>query len=278
VERDAPYDIDQGDRAMTGLSKAAAMAAALLITALSLGAPAGAQEAAKVQAKNVLLVHGAWADGSSWAKVIPLLQAAGLHVTAVQNPLTSLADSDTETKRVLALQDGPTVLVAHSWGGTVISDVGTDPKVTGLVYIAARAPDADEDFVALSGKFPTGSVRAGIQNNNGSTTLSEDSFLKYFANGVDPTEAKVLYAVQEPTAATIFGGRTAAAAWRTKPSWYAVSKQDQTINPDLERFLAKRMNATTVELDAGHLSLVSQPKQVADLILAAAGRHEEHRR
>jgi pimeloyl-ACP methyl ester carboxylesterase len=274
VERDAPYDIDQGDRAMTGLSKAAAMAAALLITALSLGAPAGAQEAAKVQAKNVLLVHGAWADGSSWAKVIPLLQAAGLHVTAVQNPLTSLADSDTETKRVLALQDGPTVLVAHSWGGTVISDVGTDPKVTGLVYIAARAPDADEDFVALSGKFPTGSVRAGIQNNNGSTTLSEDSFLKYFANGVDPTEAKVLYAVQEPTAATIFGGRTAAAAWRTKPSWYAVSKQDQTINPDLERFLAKRMNATTVELDAGHLSLVSQPKQVADLILAAAGRHE----
>jgi pimeloyl-ACP methyl ester carboxylesterase len=258
---------------MTRLSMAAAMAAAVLTTALSVAAPADAQEVARVQAKNVVLVHGAWADGSSWANVIARLQAAGLHVTAVQNPLTSLVDSDAETRRVLALQDGPTVLVAHSWGGTVISDVGTDPKVTGLVYIAARAPDAGEDFVALSGKFPTGAVRAGIQNNNGSTTLSEDSFLKYFANGVDATQAKVLYAVQEPTAATIFAGRTSAAAWRSKPSWYAVSKQDHTINPDLERFLAKRINASTVELDAGHLSLVSHAKQVADLILAAAGRH-----
>lgn len=225
-------------------------------------------------ARNVVLVHGAWADGSSWAQVIPRLQAAGLHVTAVQNPLTSLQDSVAATRRALALQDGPTVLVAHSWGGTVISEVGTDPKVTGLVYVAARAPDANEDFVALSAKFPTGAVRAGIQEHDGFTKLSEDSFLKYFANGVDPTTAKVLYAVQEPTAASIFAGRTTAAAWRGKPSWYAVSKLDQTINPDLQRFLAKRMNATTVELEAGHLSLVSRPDQVADLILAAAGKPE----
>jgi pimeloyl-ACP methyl ester carboxylesterase len=246
------------------------LAAAALVGIL--GFAARAQTAAPVEAKNVVLIHGAWADGSSWAEVIPLLQAAGLNVTAVQNPLTSLADSVAETRRALALQDGPTVLVAHSWAGTVLSETGLDPKVTALVYVAARAPDAGEDFVALSGKFPAGAVRAGVQEHDGFTKLSEDSFLKYFANGVEPTKAKVLYAVQEPTAASIFGGRTTVAAWHSKPSWYAVSKLDQTINPDLERFLAKRMNATTIEVEAGHLSLVSHPREIADLILAAAGR------
>src|SRR6266852_5455884 len=166
-----------------------------------------AQTSSPVQARNIVLVHGAWADGSSWSEVIPRLQAAGLHVTAVQNPLTSVEDSVAETRRVLARQDGPTVLVAHSWGGTVISETGTDPKVSALVYVAARGPDAGEDFVALSGKFPAGAVRAGVQENDGFTKLSEESFLKYFANGVEPTKAKVLYAVQEPTAVSLFGGR-----------------------------------------------------------------------
>jgi len=249
------------------------LAVAALAGILSqIGSPA--QAATPVEARNVVLVHGAWADGSSWAEVIPLLQAAGLKVTAVQNPLTSLEDSVAATRRALALQDGPTVLVAHSWGGTVISETGTDPKVTALVYVAARGPDAGEDFVALSGKFPTGPVRAGIQEHDGFTKLSEESFLKYFANGVEAKKAEVLYAVQEPTASALFGGRTTAAAWRSKPSWYAVSKLDQTINPDLERFLAKRMNATTVELDAGHLSLVSHPGEIANLILAAAGHQK----
>src|ERR1700688_40307 len=260
-----------GSMKMVRLVLALAVAA---LTAMRGGIEAHAQTAAPVQARNVVLVHGAWADGSSWAEVIPLLQAAGLSVTAVQNPLTSLADSDAATRRALALQNGPTVLVAHSWAGTVISDVGIDPKVTALVYVAARAPDAGEDFLALSGKFPTGPVRAGVQEHDGFTKISEESFLKYFANGVEPREAKVLYAVQEPTAAALLGDRTTAAAWHTKPSWYAVSKLDQTINPDLERFLAKRMNARTVELEAGHLSLVSHPKQIADLILTAAGRRE----
>jgi pimeloyl-ACP methyl ester carboxylesterase len=228
--------------------------------------------AAPAQARNVVLVHGAWADGSSWSDVIPHLQAAGLHVTAVQNPLASIEDSVAETRRVLALQDGPTVLVAHSWGGTVISETGTDPKVSALVYVAARAPDANEDFVALSGKFPTMPVRAGVEDHDGFTTISEEAFIKYFANGVQHERAEVLYAVQQPTAASLFGGRTTAAAWRTKPSWYAVSKLDQTISPDLERFLAKRMKAHVIEVNAGHLSLVSHPKEVADLILEAAGR------
>jgi len=251
------------------------LALAVAALAAMLGeSSARAQPAPPVQARNVVLVHGAWADCSSWAEVIPLLQAAGLNVTAVQNPLTSLEDSVAATRRALALQDGPTVLVAHSWAGTVISETGVDPKVSALVYVAARAPDAGEDFVALSGKFPTGPVRAGVQTHDGFTLLSEDSFLKYFANGVEPKQARVLYAVQEPTAASLFGGRTTVAAWRSKPSWYAVSKLDQTINPDLERFLAKRMNATTVELEAGHLSLVSHPRQIADLILAATGRKQ----
>ena len=258
---------------MMKLQALAAMAVGVLAATLG-GFEAHAQPAAPVGARNVVLIHGAWADGSSWAEVIPRLQAAGLKVTAVQNPLTTLAESVAATRRALALQDGPTVLVAHSWGGTVLSEVGTDPKVTALVYVAARAPDAGEDFVALSGKFPVGPVRAGIQQHDGFTTITEEAFLKFFANGVTRTKAEVLYAAQEPTAASLFGERTTTAAWHSKPSWYAVSKLDQTIDPDLERFLAKRMNATTVELNAGHLSLVSHPKEIADLILAAASRRE----
>jgi pimeloyl-ACP methyl ester carboxylesterase len=258
---------------MTKLRTLAALAVGMLTATLG-SFEAHTQPSTPVEARNAVLIHGAWADGSSWAEVIPRLQAAGLKVTAVQNPLTTLADSVAATRRALALQDGPTVLVAHSWGGTVLSEVGIDPKVTALVYVAARAPDAGEDFVALSGKFPTGPVRAGIQQHDGFTTISEEAFLRSFANSVDHTKAEVLYAVQEPTSASLFGERTTAAAWHSKPSWYAVSKLDQTINPDLERFLAKRMNATTVELNAGHLSLVSHPKEIADLILAAAGRRE----
>ena len=248
-----------------------AMIAASMVSAI-LFAPTVSAQPKPTVAHNVVLIHGAWADGSSWGAVIARLQAAGLHVTAVQNPLTSLADSVAATKQALALQDGPTVLVAHSWGGTVLSETGVDSKVSALVYVAARAPDAGEDFVALSAKFPTMPVRAGVQNHDGITTLSEDAFLKYFANGVEPAKAKELYAEQGPTAASLFAGKTTAAAWHSKPSFYAVSKDDQTISPDLERFLAKRMNATTVELDAGHLSLVSKSKEVADLILAAAGQ------
>jgi pimeloyl-ACP methyl ester carboxylesterase len=160
---------------------------------------ARAQAPGPVQARNMVLVHGAWADGSSWSEVIQRLQAAGLHVTAVQNPLTSVEDSGAETRRVLALQDGPTVLVAHSWGGTVISETGTDPKVSALVYVAARAPDANEDFVALSGKFPTMPVRAGVQTHDGFTTISEDAYLKYFAHRAGALNPTVL------TASWIFG-------------------------------------------------------------------------
>jgi pimeloyl-ACP methyl ester carboxylesterase len=225
-----------------------------------------------VPAKNVVLVHGAWADGSSWAEVIARLQAAGLHVTAVQNPLTTVEESVEATRRIIGQQDGPTVLAGHSWGGTVVSEAGTDPKVTALVYVAARAPDAGEDFVALSAKFPTMPVRAGVQNKDGWTVISEQAFLDDFANGVPHDKAEVLYAEQAPTMASLFSGKTTAAAWHTKPVYYAVAKQDLTIAPDLERYLAKRMNATTVEVDGGHLIMVSHADEIADLILKAAGK------
>ena len=240
--------------------------------ALAFSTSATAQPVERVKADNVVLVHGAWADGSSWLAVIPRLQAAGLNVTSVQNPLTSLADDVAATRRALALQHGPTVLVGHSYAGTVITQAGIAPVVSALVYVAARAPDAGEDFTKLSAKFPTMPVRAGAQEHDGFVSLTEDAYVKYFASDLPRAQARALYATQQPIAKDLFSGVTTAAAWRTKPSWYAVSRADQTTSPELERFLAKRMHATTIELDSGHLSILSHPAEIADLILAAAGR------
>ena len=229
--------------------------------------------AAPTQVRNVVLVHGLYADGSSWEKVIPLLQAKGLHVTSVQNPTTSL-DADVDAvKRALAHQDGPTLLVAHSYGGMVISQAGDDPKVSGLVYIAARAPDAGEDYPALTRKFPAAPASAGVQwSSDGYGKLSENAFVKDFAGDLPTKEAQAYYAVQQPVGKAITSAKTTVAAWRDKPTWYAVSTEDRTINPDLERFMANRMKAHTVEIDSSHVSLISHPQEVADLILEAAGQ------
>jgi len=223
-------------------------------------------------ARNVVLVHGAYADGSCWSEVIGRLQQAGLKATAVQNPLTSLADDVAATRRILALQDGPTVLVGHSWAGTVISEAGVDPKVSALVYVAARAPDAGEDYAALAAKFPTPPATAGLVKSDGFAQLSEEAFLRDFAGDLDPAKARVLYAVQGRISATLFASRTTEAAWRSKPSWYAVSTNDRTTSPELERFLANRMKAKTIKLASGHLSMLSHPQDIANLILVAAGQ------
>src|SRR5438128_3145610 len=233
--------------------------------------PAAARSQNSVKARNVVLVHGAYADGSSWLEVIPYLQAAGIKATAVQNPLSSLADDVVATKRILALQDGPTVLVGHSWAGTVISEAGVDPKVSALVYVAARAPDAGEDYGALAAKFPTPPASAGLVKSEGYARLSEESFLRDFAGDLDPIRARVLFAVQGRISATLFASKTTQAAWTTKPTWYAVSTEDRTTSPELERFLANRMKAKTIELKSSHVSLLSHPQEIADLILTAAG-------
>jgi pimeloyl-ACP methyl ester carboxylesterase len=250
-------------RSFNGLLAAIAVASVMPVMAEAKDAPV---------ARNVVLVHGLFADGSSWIDVIPYLQRAGLNVTSVQNPLTSLADDVAATRRVLALQDGPTVLVGHSYAGMVISETGNDPTVSALVYVAARAPDAGEDWGALVAKYPKPPASAGVIKKDGFFWLNEDAFLRDFAGDVEPSKARALYAVQGRGADALSNAKTTTAAWRVKPTWYQVSAEDRTINPDLERFLAKRMHATTIELDSSHVSLVSHPKEIADLILLAAGR------
>jgi pimeloyl-ACP methyl ester carboxylesterase len=222
--------------------------------------------------RSVVLVHGAYADGSSWSEVIQRLQAAGVTATAVQNPLRSVADDAAATRAILARHAEPTILVGHSYGGTVITEAGVDPHVVGLVYVAARAPDAGEDYAALTKTFPTPPATAGLVFKDGFGSLNEHAFLHDFANGVDRTRARVLYAIQGRISTTLFADRTTVAAWRSKPSWYAISKMDRTTSPELERFLAKRMKAKTIELDSGHLSLITHPRQITELILRAA-RH-----
>jgi pimeloyl-ACP methyl ester carboxylesterase len=223
------------------------------------------------KAKNVVLLHGLFADGSSWSEVIPRLQSAGLNVTSVQNPLTTLGDAVAATLRVLGRQNGPTVLAGHSFSGMIVTEAGVHPNVSALVYVAARAPDAGEDYSALAKKFPASPASAGIIFDGDEGRLTEAAFLNDFANDLPEAKARALFAAQWPFQRALVTERTTNAAWRSKPSWYAVSTEDRTINPDLQRFMAKRMRATTIEVKASHVSLISQPQSIANLILDATG-------
>jgi pimeloyl-ACP methyl ester carboxylesterase len=227
---------------------------------------------ASTKVRNVVLVHGLFADGSSWSEVIARLQATGLNVTSVQNPLTTLPEAVASTQRVLARQAGPTVLVGHSFSGMIVTEAGMHPNVSALVYVAARAPDAGEDYTALAKRFPAPPASAGIVFDGDEGRLSEAAFLRDFAGDLPEAKAKLLYAVQEPFQKALLTGKTTQAAWRSKPSFYAVSTEDRTINPDLERFMAKRMGAKTIEVKASHLSLISHPDEITRLILEAAGQ------
>src|SRR6202142_2171735 len=237
-----------------------------------ISAPVPAAISAPVPARNVVLVHGLFADGSSWSEVIARLQAAGLNVTSVQNPLTTLPDAVAAAQRVLARQDGPTVLVGHSFSGMIVTEAGVHPNVSALVYVAARAPDAGEDYAALAKTYPTPPATAGIVFDGDEGRLSEKAFLQDFAGDLPAAKARVLYAVQQPFNKALLAGKTTHAAWRSKPSYYAVSTEDRTINPDLERFMAKRMGAKTIEVKSSHLSLISHPDEITRLILEAAGQ------
>lgn len=226
----------------------------------------------RAAARNVVLVHGLFADGSCWLDVIPRLQEADLEVTSVQNPLTSLPDSVAAARRVLDRQSGPTVFVGHSFAGTILTELGSHERVSALVYVAARAPDVGEDYTALTKRFPEAPGTADIIFDGDEGRLSEEGFLRDFAGDLPKARARALFAVQEPFRKELVAGRTTQAAWRSKPSFYSVSTEDRTIDPGLQRFMAKRMNARTIEIASSHLAMISHPKEITQLILEAAGR------
>ena len=221
---------------------------------------------------NIVLVHGAWADGSCWSGVIERLQGGGYHVTAPQFPETSLADDVARLRHVLELQDGPTIVAGHSYGGQIMTALGTDaPNVAGLVYIAAFGIDEGESLGALLSQGPTPPALEHLfTDSRGFGWIPEDDFVKHFASGVDPVRARVLHAVQQPLAGSTFTDVMGAPAWKSLPCWYLVAAQDQAIPPDAERMFAGRMGATTIEVPSGHLAMVSHPAEVAQLVESAA--------
>jgi pimeloyl-ACP methyl ester carboxylesterase len=248
--------------------------AALAALPLSVLSPAATPPVgpAPIGVKNIVLVHGAFADGSSWARVIPLLQAKGYHVTAVQNPLTSLADDVAATKRAIALQNGPVLLVGHSWGGSVITEAGNDPKVAGLVYVAAAAPEAGQTFVDMAqAAAPPLGAKSFTPDAAGFLSLTHGGALNDFAQDLPLAERELIYATQGPWAsAAPTKDKISTPAWKVKPSWYIVASEDHMINPDLERTLAKRIHATTLVLQSSHVPMLSQPTKVAAFISEAA--------
>ena len=221
---------------------------------------------------NVVLVHGGWADGSSWSGVIERLQADGYHVTAPQFPMTTLAADVARLRQVLARQGGPTIVAGHSYGGQIMTALGTDaPNVVGLVYIAAFALDQGESIgKLLSQGPPTPAIAHLIIDKQGFAWLPEDDFVNHFAADVDPVKARVMFAVQQALSATALQEVMGVPAWKSVPSWYLVAADDQAIPPDAERLFAKRMGATTVEVPSSHVAMVSHPDDVATLIETAA--------
>lgn len=221
---------------------------------------------------NIVLVHGAWADGSSWSSVIERLQADGYRVTAPQFPLTSLADDVGRLRQVLSLQDGPTVIAGHSYGGQIMTALANDaPNVVGLVYIAAFGLDAGESLGGLLAQGPpTPALAHQFVDQQGFVWLTEDDFVDHFAGDVDPVKARVLYAVQQPLSASAFDDVMGMPAWKAFRSWYLVAQDDEALPADAERMFASRMGATTVEVPSGHLAMVSHPDEVVKLTEAAA--------
>jgi len=240
-----------------------------LALALTCSAVISTSHAATVQ-PSVVIVHGAFADGSDWGKVVPLLQAEGIKVTVVQNPLTSLADDVAATQRVLNNQTNDVVLVGHSWGGTVISQAGTDKKVRSLVYVAAFAPDAGQASKDLGKDYPAPSgVKDITADKNGFLYMTPEGMATGFAQDLSPEQTAVMAATQGPIRASAFDDKTSAAAWKGKPSWYVVAKEDRMIQPDLQRAFAKKIGAQTTELAASHVPQQSRPADVAKVIIQA---------
>lgn len=243
----------------------------LLVGVLFLSSNAAAQTGSSTSTKpTIVFVHGLWADGSSWNKLINPLADKGYKVISVQNPTTSLEDDVAATKRAIDRADGDVILVGHSWGGFVITEAGVDPRVKALVYIAAFAPDKGETVASLSESASPTALSGFLQNANGYLTLSREGVAKAFAGDLDQKTQDVVYAVQPPAFQKVFTAVASGAAWKTKPSWYVVASEDKTINPELEKRMAKRANAKTTILKTGHVAMLSKPNEVLDVILDAA--------
>jgi pimeloyl-ACP methyl ester carboxylesterase len=222
---------------------------------------------------SIVFAHGLWADGSCFSKVVPTLQAEGHEVVSTQNSLDTLAGDVAAVRRALGRVSSPAILVGHSYGGTVITGAGTDDRVAGLVYIAALAPDEDETSQSLQKQFPTTDVFSYIEIADGRIWLLPDG-VECFAGDLSEQEQKVVWATQGVPATDLFDQKVEGIAWKSKPSWYIVAKNDRTVRPDLQRFCAKRMGATTYEADSSHVPMLSNPKLVIDVILTAAKSYQ----
>ena len=243
----------------------------VFVGVLSLGSNAFAQtEDSKNTKPTIVFVHGLWADGSSWNKVINPLVDKGYKVISVQNPTTSLEDDVAATTRAIDRADGDVILVGHSWGGSVITEAGANQRVKALVYVAAFAPDKGETAASLTESVAPTILPGFVQNANGYLTLSREGVAKGFAGDLSPKEQDVVYAVQQPASKSVFGDVGVNAAWKTKPSWYVVASEDNAINPELEKRMAKRANAKTTILKTSHVAMLSKPNEVLDVILDAA--------
>src|SRR5262245_38039394 len=240
-----------------------------------LGALGGGNRAQPRQeaVKNIVLVHGAFADGSSWAKIIPILESRGFHVTAVQNPLTSLADDAKATRRIIALQDGPVILVGHSWGGAVITEAGDDPKVAGLVYVAAFVPDVGMSANDTSKPFGATPGLKTIQvDGQRFARMSEEGIFNNFAEGLPMAERRLVLAVQGQIYAPMFDDKLTHAAWKSKLSWHVIATKDRTLSPAMEEAGAKKAGGVAISISACHVAMLQEPQKIADFITEAANK------
>ena len=258
--------------------RVALIATMMLILSTGLDMRGFAQANSSQVAKNIVLVHGAWADGSCWSRVIGLLEAKGFHVAAVQNPLTSLADDVAATKRIIALQDGPVILVGHSYAGVVITEAGNDPKVVGLVYVAAFAPGEGESINSVSKAYPPAPLGSELRPDaQGFLTATRKGIAEDMAQDLPGREQEILTATQGQTAAAVFGATVTTAAWKSKPSWALIAGNDRAIPPELEKDEAATIKATSIIVPANHLAMLSHPREVAELIEQAAAKAKWNR-
>ena len=241
----------------------------VLLLTLMVAASARAQTTDN-EKPTIVFVHGIWADGSCWTNQIAALQAKGYHVVSVQNPVTSLAEDVATTQRAIDLVKGKVILVGHSWGGMVITQAGNDPKVEGLVYLAAYGPDSGESLTAVSANAPQTDLAKYLVPSGGYVFLSEEGVKTAFAGDLKPKQQALVYATQTPASHTVFDDKGGEPAWKSKPTWFVVAKNDKAIHPDLERFMAKRMKAKTTELPSSHVVMLSHPQEVLKVIEEAA--------